>query len=62
VVATVIWATYAALLGRLGGEAFKDDHNKAFLFAFGLAIGTNILIEIARHVRKKRKAAALAAG
>ena len=36
----VIWATYAAMLGRIGGEAFKDDHTKAFLFAFGLAMGT----------------------
>ena len=60
VLATVIWATYAALLGRIGGEAFKDDHTKAFLFAFALAIGTNILIEIARHFRKKRKTAVVA--
>ena len=57
-VAATIWASYAALLGRLGGEAFKDDHTKAFLFAFGLAIGANVLIEIVRHIRNKRKAAA----
>ena len=49
VVATVIWASYAALLGRIGGEAFKDDHTKAFLMAFGLAIATNIAIEVTRH-------------
>jgi membrane-associated protein len=60
-VATIIWATYSALLGRIGGEAFRNDHTKAFLTAFGLAIGTNVVIEIARHVRKKRKAAAAAA-
>ena len=53
--ATIIWATYAAMLGRIGGEAFENDHTKAFLFAFGLAIGTNIVIEIARHFRKKRR-------
>jgi membrane-associated protein len=53
-VAVIIWATYAALLGRIGGEAFENDHTKAFLLAFGLAIGTNILIEVARHVYKKR--------
>jgi len=52
--ATVIWATYAAMLGRIGGEAFENDHTSAFVFAFGLAIGTNILIEIGRHVRKSR--------
>lgn len=57
-VATVIWASYAALLGRIGGEAFKDDHTKAFLMAFGLAIATNIAIEITRHRLKKRRTAA----
>jgi membrane-associated protein len=56
-VAVIIWATYAAMLGRIGGEAFKDDHTKAFLFAFGLAIATNIVIEIARHRLKKRREA-----
>jgi membrane protein DedA with SNARE-associated domain len=55
VLATVIWASYAALLGRIGGEAFKDDHTKAFLLAFGMAITTNIAIEIARHYRKKHR-------
>ena len=57
-VAALIWATYAALLGRIGGAAFEDDHTKAFLLAFGLAISTNVLIEIVRHTRKKRRAAA----
>jgi membrane-associated protein len=55
--AVTIWATYAALLGRIGGQAFQDDHTKAFLLAFGLAIGTNILIEVARHFRKKHRQA-----
>jgi membrane-associated protein len=59
-IATIIWATYAAMLGRIGGEAFEDSHTKAFLFAFGLAIGTNIVIEIVRHQRKKRRAASVA--
>jgi membrane-associated protein len=56
--ATVIWATYSALLGRIGGEAFENNHTKAFLLAFGLAIATNVLIEVARHQRKKRREAA----
>jgi membrane protein DedA with SNARE-associated domain len=59
--AVIIWATYAAMLGMIGGEAFKDDHTKAFLFAFGLAIATNIVIEIVRHRRKKRREAMQAA-
>jgi len=55
--ATVIWATYAALLGSIGGEAFEDDHAKAFMLAFGLAIGANIIIEVSRHQWRKRRAA-----
>jgi membrane protein DedA with SNARE-associated domain len=54
-IATVIWATYAAMLGRIGGEAFENDHTKAFFLAFGLAIATNIFIEIVRHRLKKRR-------
>jgi len=56
--ATVIWATYAALLGSIGGEAFENDHAKAFMLAFGLAIGVNIIIELVRHQWKKRRGAA----
>jgi membrane-associated protein len=59
--ATTIWATYSALLGRIGGEAFENDHTKAFFTAFGLAIATNVLIETARHFRKKRREAAATA-
>ena len=59
--ATIIWATYSALLGRIGGEAFENNHTKAFFTAFGLAIATNVLIEIARHFRKKHRQAAAAA-
>ncbi|MGZ4772590.1 MAG: DedA family protein [Ilumatobacteraceae bacterium] len=58
IVATVIWASYAALLGRIGGEAFKDNHTKAFMLAFGLAIGTNVIIEVTRHYLKKRRTSA----
>ena len=50
-VAAVIWASYAALLGFLGGKAFEDDHTLAFLVAFGTAIGITVLIEIIRHLR-----------
>jgi membrane-associated protein len=60
--ATIIWATYAAMLGRIGGEAFEEDHTKAFLLAFGLAIGTNIVIEIVRHFLKRHREALSTAG
>jgi membrane protein DedA with SNARE-associated domain len=48
-VATTIWATYAALLGYVGGKAFEDDHTRAFLVAFGAAIAATVLIEVVRH-------------
>lgn len=55
-IAAAIWATYAAGLARLVGEPFKDDHTKAFWIAFGTALGINVVIEIWRHMRSKRKA------
>lgn len=51
--ATSIWATYAALLGYLGGKAFEDNHTLAFLVAFGAAISVTVLIEVVRHVRSR---------
>jgi len=53
-VAGVIWATYAALLGFVGGKTFEDDHTKAFLLAFAAAISITVVIEIFRHTRAKR--------
>ena len=35
-VAAIIWATYAAVLGAIFGNRFKDDHTVAFLLAFGV--------------------------
>jgi membrane protein DedA with SNARE-associated domain len=55
-VAAVIWATYAALLGYLGGKAFEDDHTKAFLLAFAAAFTLTVTIEVVRHTRAKRAA------
>ena len=37
--ATIIWATYAALLGYIGGKAFEDNHTLAFVVAFAAALG-----------------------
>ncbi len=45
-IAVVIWATYAALLGYIGGKAFEDNHTLAFLVAFGAALGMTVLIEV----------------
>jgi membrane protein DedA with SNARE-associated domain len=48
-IAAVIWATYAALLGYVGGKTFEDDHTRAFLLAFVTALSATILIEVVRH-------------
>jgi membrane protein DedA with SNARE-associated domain len=52
-IATIIWATYAALLGFIGGKAFEDNHTAAFIVAFAGALSITIVIEIVRHFRHK---------
>jgi membrane-associated protein len=59
-VAALIWATYAASLGAIFGQAFEDNHTLAFLLAFAAALSITVVIEIVRHVRAKRAAAELA--
>lgn len=54
-VAVVCWASYAGLLGYVFGNTFKDDHTKAFLIAFGCALGLTVVMEIVRFVRERRK-------
>jgi membrane-associated protein len=53
-IAVIIWATYAALLGYIGGKAFEDNSTLAFLVAFGTALGITVVIEAVRHFRSKR--------
>jgi membrane-associated protein len=53
--AATIWATYAAVLGYIFGDRFKDDHTKALLLAFGCAIGVTLLIEVFRHVKNRNQ-------
>ena len=43
IVAGVIWATYAALLGYYGGTRFEDSPTKALLLAFALATAVLLL-------------------
>ena len=52
--AAVIWATYAAVLGAVFGNAFKDNHTLAFILAFGTALSVTVIIEVIRHQRNKR--------
>jgi membrane protein DedA with SNARE-associated domain len=53
-VAATIWATYAAGLGYLFGQAFEDNHTAAFWLAFGTALGITMLVEVIRWVRERR--------
>lgn len=56
-VAVIIWASYASLLGYLGGVAFEDNHTAAFLVAFLTAVTITVVIEVVRHYLDKRRAA-----
>jgi membrane-associated protein len=56
IAAGVLWATYAALLGCLGGRVFEDEPLKAMLVGFGLAGVAALLIEVARRARGRRAA------
>lgn len=49
--AGVIWASYAFLIGRLGGQAFEDRPWAGLLLALGIALAISILIELARRLR-----------
>ena len=54
-IAATIWASYAALLGFIGGKTFSDSHTLAFLIAFGCAISVSVVIELVRFVLKLRR-------
>ena len=53
--ACVIWATYAAVLGFVGGKTFQDNHTLAFLIAFAMALSVTVVIEVVRHFRAKHR-------
>ena len=57
-VATLIWASYAAILGYSFGSKFEDDHTKAFILAFSAALAVTLVIEVVRFVKKKMTAEA----
>jgi membrane-associated protein len=56
VVAGVIWASYAALLGYFGGKTFENSPFKGFLVAFGLALSITVGVEIVRWIKKRSSA------
>jgi membrane-associated protein len=63
-VAAVIWASYAFLIGRLGGKAFEDKPWLGLLLALGVTVAISVVIEAVRRARAWRlnsRAAAAAA-
>jgi membrane-associated protein len=54
VIAGLVWATYAALLGYFGGQRFQDNHTAAFILAFGMALSVSFLIELGRWIWHRR--------
>jgi membrane-associated protein len=53
-IAATIWASYAAGLGYLFGQAFEDDHARAFWLAFGTALSITGLVEVIRFLKERR--------
>ena len=53
--AAVIWATYAGLLGYIGGHAFQDEPLTAVLVALGAALGMTGLYEAIRAYRRRTR-------
>jgi membrane protein DedA with SNARE-associated domain len=51
-IAVTVWAVYAAMLGYLGGAAFREDLWKALLLGFGIAVVVTGVIELVRRVRR----------
>ena len=51
-IAVTVWAVYAAMLGYLGGAAFREDLWKTLLLGFGIAVAVTGVIELVRRLRR----------
>ena len=58
VIAGGLWATYAAMLGYIGGKQFEEQPWKGVLLGLGIAFAVAFTVEWVRHRRSKRPAAA----
>jgi membrane-associated protein len=56
-----IWATYATMLGYIGGKQFEEQPWKGILVGLGIAFSFAFLIEVIRKWREKRNAPSQAA-
>lgn len=51
--AAVGWASYAALVGYLGGRAFQNNVLWGLVVGFGVAAGTLLVVEVLRRARTR---------
>jgi membrane-associated protein len=56
--AAVGWASYAALLGYIGGRAFENNPLWGLLLGFGIAALTFLVVEVVRRARGRSRRAA----
>jgi membrane-associated protein len=52
-VAAVIWALYAFLIGRIGGQAFEHNIWAGLAVAFGASVAISVVIEAIRRLRRR---------
>jgi membrane protein DedA with SNARE-associated domain len=57
VAAGLVWATYATMLGYVGGRTFEENPFKGFLLAFIVALAIGGMIEGYRWLRRRRAVA-----
>ena len=57
VTAGLIWGTWAAMLGYVGGKQFEEEPWKGLLLGFAIAIGVVVLVEVVRHLRARQRPA-----
>ena len=53
--AGMLWASYAFLLGRIGGQAFEGRPWAGLLVGLGLTVAVSGVIEAARRIRRQQR-------
>jgi membrane protein DedA with SNARE-associated domain len=54
VIAGILWASYAGLIGYIGGEAFEESPVKGILLALAIAFFFAGLLELVRWLRRRQ--------
>jgi membrane protein DedA with SNARE-associated domain len=53
-IAGAIWGTYTVMLGYAGGKSFEEQPWKGLVLAFVVAVGVTGVVELVRHIRRRR--------